>query len=484
MHLSLLIQSMEVSQDAATFIDLDGRVAYANPAAGDLLGCKPYDVTGRFLWDLIDDPEKVAHIMETTIEHGQWRGEVGVLRQSDRILVSWRTALIQSREGEMLGIISLGGALISQKEMVRHFERFERQRLLGELAAGLAHNINQIFTIILGRAFLLQDETLSDRAKDEIQKMVEAANQGATLVNRIQRGVMEAPNNSVLPAINLNQITQICVETTRPKWHDEALRKGSRIDVESDLKTSRLIAGHSDGIEGVLMNLIFNAVDAMPQGGRIDIRTYDEVDWVCMSVSDTGTGMDQKTRERLGELFFTTKTNGHGIGLATCFRTVRDLSGTIEVESAPGKGSTFLLRFPALAQIHSDPVPAPVGSTTSCRILVIDDEPSIQSFLLQALSKHVVDAVGDGETGLEMFRENPYDVVFIDLSLPGIDGVAVAQHMRTLSENVSLVLMTGWENLSEETNAYFQAVLHKPFSLHALIGLMNNIVKKSATDDG
>jgi CheY-like chemotaxis protein len=246
----------------------------------------------------------------------------------------------------------------------------------------------------------------------------------------------------------------------------------------SDLKTSRLIAGHSGGVEGVLMNLIFNAVDAMPQGGRINIRTYDEGDWVCMSVSDTGTGMDQKTRERLGELFFTTKTNGHGIGLATCFRTVRDLSGTIEVESAPGKGSTFLLRFPALAQIHSDPIPAPVGSTTSCRILVIDDEISIQSFLLQALSKHVVDAVGDGETGLDMFRENPYDVVFIDLSLPGIDGVAVAQHMRTLSDNVSLVLMTGWEKLSEETNAHFHAVLNKPFSLHALIGLVNDLLKK------
>lgn len=491
MHRFLLMQAMEISHDATALIDMDGRITYANSAAGDLLGCRPYEVAGRFLWDMMDDPALVARMLETTLEHGQWHGKVGIRRQNESISMPWRTALIQSREGEVLGILSIAGQPLSQKEMADRLSRFEHQRRLGEMAAGIAHSASQLLTVILGHTQLLDTQGLPSAAEKEVRSIAEAAQKGIELVGRLQKGASET-SSGPLEAIDLNQAVQTCIETSRPKWKDQPQRDGYHIEIALDMHARHMVSGRMLDLHEVLINLIFNAVEAMPEGGILRIGTRDDAGGVCIEVADTGIGMNQQTRERLGELFFTTKKNGHGIGLATCYRIVKEMSGTLDIESAPGKGTTFSLRFPAvdleisaLPEPQSDPLqmqaeeaesPLPQVPLRLCTVLVIEDEENIRYFLTQLLADHQVDAVGEGAAGLALYREKRYDMVLIDLALPDMNGVAVAQKLRAVCSDVPLVLMTGWGRISEDTARHFQAILHKPFTIQHLHRLMAKLV--------
>lgn len=140
-HRYWVTQTLEVSNDVATLVDMDGRVRYANPIAGEVMGCRPDEMTGRFLWDIINNPAHVAHIMETTLEYGQWRGEIELNHPEDPVPLQWRSTVIQSQSGELLGTAHIGGKQISQKEILDRLAGTERQRLLGELTAGVVHSL-------------------------------------------------------------------------------------------------------------------------------------------------------------------------------------------------------------------------------------------------------------------------------------------------------------------------------------------------------
>ena len=491
LHRFLLMQALEVSHDATALIDMDGRVTYANAAAGDLLGCSPYEVTGRFLWDMMDDPGLVAQMLETTLEHGQWRGKVGIRRQNESISMPWRTALIQSREGEVLGILSIAGQPISQREMAERLARFEHQRRLGEMAAGIAHSASQVLTVILGRTEMLGTQGLPPQVEGEVRSIAEAAQKGIELIGRLQKGTSETPSGP-LEVIDLNEAVHACIETARPKWKDQPQRDGYRIEIALELHAMHRISGRMLDVHEVLINLIFNAVEAMPEGGALRIGTRDDAGGVCLEVADTGIGMDRQTLARLGELFFTTKKEGHGIGLATCYRILKDMSGTLDIDSAPGKGTTFVLRFPAVHRDVSESAEPPVASFPTqaeklepaspqapirrCTILVIEDEENIRYFLTQLLAGHEVDAVAEGAAGLALCREKRYDVVLIDLALPDMNGVVVAQKLKGICPDVPLVLMTGWGQVSEDTARHFQAILPKPFTIQDLHQLLAKLV--------
>lgn len=341
-HRFWVTQTLEVSNDVATLVDMDGRIRYANPIAGEVMGCNPSEMTGRFLWDIINDSAQVAHIMETTLEYGQWRGEIELNHPQEPVPLQWRSTAIQSRSGELLGTAHLGGKRISQKEILDRLASTERQRLLGELTAGVVHSLNQVFTAIHGYASLMQLNPLPSSVESNLHSLLSATENGIAFVKRIQGDHPSTPKG----AINLNHIVQACVKTTQPKWKDEVNKKGHTIDVVLDLQADHKMTGSAPFLDEVLMNLIFNATDAMPNGGTLSIATHQDQNWGYVSVSDTGVGMDQETLNRLGELFFTTKADGHGIGLATCYHLIDQMMGHLQVNSTINKGTTFTLRIP------------------------------------------------------------------------------------------------------------------------------------------
>ncbi|MBT3602228.1 MAG: PAS domain-containing protein [Candidatus Latescibacteria bacterium] len=322
---------------------MDGRVRYANPIAGEVMGCRADEMTGRFLWDIIINPTHVAHIMETTLEYGQWRGEIELNHPEEPVPLQWRSTVIQSQSGEILGTAHIGGKQISQKELLDRLAGTERQRLLGELTAGVVHSLNQVFTSVHGYASLMKLEELPPTVESNLTALIKAIENGIDVTRRIQgdRNTSQKQNG-----IDLNDVVKASVKTTQPKWQDEVRRRGCAVEVVLDLQANQKTRGAASLLDEVLINLIFNAADAMHSGGTLTISTWQDQDWGYVSVSDTGVGMDQETQDRIGELFFTTKPTGHGIGLATCYHLISQIGGCVQVKSTLDEGTTFTVQIP------------------------------------------------------------------------------------------------------------------------------------------
>lgn len=341
-HKYWVTQALEVSNDVATLVDMDGRIRYANPIAGEVMGCQPQEMTGRFLWDIINNPAHVAHIMEATLEYGQWRGEVEINHPNEPIPLQWRSTIIQSQSGELLGTAHVGGKKISQKELLDRLALTERQRLLGELTGGVVHSLNQIFMTVQGYASLLQLEMIPPSAHKNLDALLHSVEKGISFVQRIQGNRSPQKQSS----IDINEVVKTCIETTKPKWQDEARYRGCTIALTLDLQATQKVTGMAALLDEVLMNLIFNAVDAMPNGGQLTFSTGQDENAVWISVSDTGVGMSPEILKHVGELFFTTKPNGHGIGLATCYHLINQMNGKMSVDSHESQGTTFTIHVP------------------------------------------------------------------------------------------------------------------------------------------
>jgi len=223
------------------------------------------------------------------------------------------------------------------------------------------------------------------------------------------------------------------------------------------------------GLHDLLLNLLFNAVDAMPEGGTITLCTQSVDGGVQLTVRDTGIGMEEETRRRVFEPFFTTKMDvGSGLGLSTVHGTVTRWGGHIEVESAPGQGTTFTLWFPAWSE--SEVQPQEAASTERLpvrggRLLIVEDDEGTCGLLDRLLSEtHEVETVLSGREALEQFTPGRYDVVLIDLGMPGLPGDRVAQQMQRIDPSVVTVLITGWElRPGDRRRAVFDFWIQKPF---------------------
>ena len=217
--------------------------------------------------------------------------------------------------------------------------------------------------------------------------------------------------------------------------------------MELDLQEVPPISSTGAAWEEILSNLVFNAVDAMPEGGSLTIATRREGEDGILSVRDSGIGMDAETQRRIFEPFFTTKGPelGTGLGLSTVWGLVQSQGGRIEVRSAPGQGTTFTVRVPLARGDTRPAAERPSQAAAGLRILVIDDEPATRDVLPQMLADHAVETAAGGAEGLDRFRERPHDVVISDWSMPGLSGLDVAAEVKRRSASTVMVLMTGWE---------------------------------------
>jgi CheY-like chemotaxis protein/anti-sigma regulatory factor (Ser/Thr protein kinase) len=245
------------------------------------------------------------------------------------------------------------------------------------------------------------------------------------------------------------------VDLTRPRWKDMAQGEGRVIRMETDLRAGLpTVMGIESEIREALTNLVFNAVDAMPQGGVITLRTRVAGPMVTLEVADTGTGMDEATRRRCLEPFFSTKgERGTGLGLAMVYGVVQRHDASLDIETAPGRGTTMRLGFPL-----GQPA-ATAGSTEATdrrppvplRVLCVDDEPQLRELMKEILGSdgHTVELADGGQAGVRAFRAargagRPFDVVITDLGMPCLDGRAVARTVKGESPTTPVILLTGW----------------------------------------
>jgi GAF domain-containing protein/ActR/RegA family two-component response regulator len=328
----------------------------------------------------------------------------------------------------------------------------ERLRALGEMASGVAHDFNNLLAVILGRVQLLLVRVSEADLRRGLQIIERAATDAAHTVQRIQE-FTRIRQTQVFEPIDLGRIVREAMELTRGRWKDEAQIRGVTYAVTTELAEVPPIAGEAAELREVFTNLLLNAVDAMPDGGRIHLAVWAADGTVLATVRDTGPGMPPEVRERVFEPFFTTKgPRSTGLGLSVVYGIVHRHGGRIDVESAVGHGATFTLQLPAVGAARREAVSAqaPVAASTRglpARVLVIDDESSVREVIVDILRSagHVALPAEDGPSGLALLeRVGTADLALIDLGLPGMSGWEVAAQLRQSRPHLPVVLVTGW----------------------------------------
>lgn len=388
----------------------------------------------------------------------------------------------------------------TQQAVMQH----ERLRALGQLASGIAHDINNTLSPVSGFAELLlkNEKNLSDSARKYLQHIKTASDDVAHIVTGMRDFYRKREEHQPLLPVKLNQLAQQVIELTRPRWRDISQQRGVSVDVKLDFDANLPdITGTESELREALTNLIFNAVDAMPQGGVITVRTR-MCSWarsrtrgrtpthVALEVSDTGTGMDDETRKRCLEPFFSTKgQRGTGLGLAMAYGVVQRHDGTIEIESQPGRGTTFRLIFPVRETPKTDTIenPAIFAPVPPLRILFVDDEPLLRELVKEILEcdGHTVQVVDGGQAGVDAFRAarkegRLFDVVVTDLGMPHLDGRQLAQILKAESPSTPIIMMTGWGTLmknEEDLPPHIDGMLNKPPKITDLQAVLRKVTQ-------
>jgi signal transduction histidine kinase/CheY-like chemotaxis protein len=359
----------------------------------------------------------------------------------------------------------------------------ERLRALGQMASGIAHDINNaISPVALYTDSLLEREVaLSERGKGQLRTVQRAIHDVAATVARMREFYRQREPQMNLEPVHVNDLVMQVVELTRARWSDMPHMRGVVIQLQTRLTPDLpLVMGVEAEIRDALTNLIFNAVDAMPDGGALHLRTRTtEFGRVIVEVADTGAGMDEATRRRCLEPFFTTKgERGTGLGLAMVYGMVQRHSADIDIVSSPGSGTIVSLSFSAALSAAPSEGTGDIVVPSGLRILVVDDDPLLLRSLCETLEAdgHVVDTANGGREGIDRFKEaqdagNPFSLVVTDLGMPFVDGRQVARDIKALSPRTPIIMLTGWgQRMVAEGDlpAHVSIVLSKPPKLRDL----------------
>jgi PAS domain S-box-containing protein len=380
----------------------------------------------------------------------------------------------------------------AQDELVRS----EKLRALGQMAAGIAHDLNNTLAAILGQVELLRLRTAVPEIREGLELLGTAATDGASVVRRLQDFARQRSESPLTP-VDLAAIVREAVEITRPRWKDEMQQRGQTIHVQLAFPDLPRVLGHAAEIREALTNLILNAVDAMPHGGTITLgagvrgretadrdkasfafpppRTPCPPAWVDLTVADTGVGMPEEVRRHACEPFFTTKgPRGTGLGLSVVYGIMERHGGRIDLASRPGQGTTVTLSFQATESTTEAPPPRPAPLPSVKRLLLIDDDSMVRESIADILRTvgHIVFEAEGGPAGLAILETHPVDLVLTDLGMSEMTGWEVARRIKARSPDLPVVLLTGWGPqavLAPEARSLVRAMLGKPVTLEDLL---------------
>jgi len=384
----------------------------------------------------------------------------------------------------------LGAALGQLRDTQQQIIQRERMHALGRMANGIAHDFNNALAPILGfsELLLMKPEFRRDdgKLKNYLEMIHNASQESAKVVSRLREFYRFREEGEVLTPIVINDLVQQVVSFTQPRWKDQALAAGQTIEIRTELGNVPSIAGNEGELREALVNLIFNAVDAIPRRGTITIRTEVQGRWLVIAVIDDGAGMSAEVKARCLEPFFTTKADqGTGLGLGSVYGIVRRHEGEIDIQSELGRGTSVTLSLP----LERGPAKPPRASrlpeqpSQPLRILVVEDEPIVREVLSVYLIEdhHQITTAVNGRDGLEKFQAGQFDLVLTDRAMPEMNGDQLAAEIKKLKPNQPLILLTGFGDLmigAGEQPEGVDFVVSKPFTLNTLRGAIANTIAK------
>jgi PAS domain S-box-containing protein len=482
--------------------DLDTSVTEWNKKAEEVFGWTREDVVGSNFFDFLIPEKDRPHVKD--IVNSLLKGKLqsrsindNLTKEGKTIICEWNNSLLHDKDGNIIGVISLGLDITDRKQMEKEKEsiqaqlqRAQKMEAIGALAGGVAHDLNNILSGIVSYPdLLLADLPEGSPQRKPILTMQQSGQKAAVIVQDLltlaRRGV------AVTEVINLNDII---LEYLKSPEHKKLKFHHPAIQVETDFEINLLnILGSPVHLSKTAMNLISNSAEAMPDGGKILISTenryvdrpikgYDEVeegDYAILKISDIGIGINSEDIERIFEPFYTKKVmgrSGTGLGMAVVWGTVKDHNGYINVESAAGKGTTFTLYFPVTREEIDDasliPIERLIGNKES--ILLVDDvkeQREIASSLLTKLG-YTVTTVSSGEEAVEYMQVNSADLLILDMIMhPGIDGLDTYEEVLKLHPGQKAIIASGFSETHRVKKAQRLGAgqyLKKPYTMEKI----------------
>ncbi len=470
----------------ATF-DTAGGATYRNDAWTTILGA------GDRPWKRLSDQEQglVTTFMSEAARGSLVTNELFMIRvpnwdQPLPVLLNFIPVILPNSNGQdTVAAVNITGEVLSEPTTWMSSQT-QRNRLetLGRMTMGIAHDFNNLLSGIIGHIELLQGThgVRDSEASSHITTIEKAALDGAALILKIQQYIRDE-KQTAFESVDLNEVIEDSVTLTKPYWYNEPRRQGIAITTTCTLQKVPPILGAASELRDVFVNMILNAVQAMPRGGEISISSsISGAQIVQVDIQDSGTGMTDRVRSRIFEPLFTTKgKTGTGMGLAVCYGTVQEHNGDIEVRTDLGFGTRFRLTFPA-----ADDLPANKNEShedqelETVQILVVDDEPMVRSVLakLLQLSGHKVTQAGSGAEALSILESDSFDLVFTDQGMPEMNGRHLAGQIRKTHKRIPIILLTG-DTEAGVADDTISLVLTKPFKRKDLEAAISQLIHGS-----
>jgi signal transduction histidine kinase len=378
-------------------------------------------------------------------------------------------------------VTDLRGTLDDLKAAQETLVRGATLRAVGELAAGAAHHLNNLMAVVLGRTQLLLHKNRVPEMAPALRTIERAAVDAADTVRRIQ-AFSRAQHGGTASELDLNETVLESIDFTRARWEHEAQVRGAGVEMVFEPGELPPVLGRKAELREVLTNLILNAVDALPTGGRVLIRSWSEPGRGVVSICDSGVGISAEVRDRAFEPFFTTKgVQRLGLGLAVAYGLVTSHGGEISLEGDEGRGTTVTFWIPTSGAAEA-PAPPVVGAEPRGRILVVDDEADVREMLADVLMSrgHHVTLAGGGREAIRSFEEGDYDLVITDLGMPDVNGWEVARAIKAMRASMPVLLLTGWTEAVDAHGGRVDGVIKKPFDTTKLAAAISAALRAAA----
>ena len=485
-HQSLLTNILESARESIYAVDTDGNFKWCNTATLKGLGFQRSNFIGRPLLSMVYEPDRdlVREKLEAALQGAPQTYEMRYFAHDGQL----RYARVDNSplvvEGRTTGVLGIARDITEQKEERERAARADKLRALGQLASGVAHDFNNSLAAILGRAQLLRrqiDEPALVRNLDIIQT---AAEDAAATVRRIQTFARKSAVKE-FELVDVASLLNDAIEITRTRWQNEARVRGLEYDVRLNTDEGQFTYGSASELREVFVNMIVNAVDAMPRGGKLLITCRRKDERLELHFADNGMGMPDDVQQKIFEPFFSTKgAHGTGLGLSVSYSIIERHSGSISVVSEPGAGTNFTIDLPAVvAETSTDDVSTELNDAPSLKILVIDDEAPVRETLAEMLIavNHNVELAGSGMEAVEKLRTGSFDFVFTDLAMPEMDGWETARLIRKDWPDLKIVLVTGYgpnTTPPEGEEDLVDAIIGKPFDFTQVGSTLNTLTRE------
>jgi PAS domain S-box-containing protein len=473
---------VEGVHDGVAVLGTDFKFNYVNDRLSEIMGYSKEELVGMDFQNILTEKSRQLVVDR----YVKWVGNekdtphfaFDVLRKDREIRhMEIRNKEMRDSDGN-LSFVALMRDVTEEKKTEEQLFQAEKLRALAEMASGVAHDFNNALAAILGNTQLLLYTAQDEELKGTLRTIERVAKDSSRTVRRLQDFTKKKVHQELM-SVDINSVIKDSIEITKPKWKDEAQSRGVHIEVLQGLEEIPPASGNDSDLRGVFTNMIFNAIEAMPNGGKIEIRTFKRREDILIQISDSGIGIAEKAKKKIFEPFFTTKPfTNTGLGLSMAYGIIKRFGGAIEVESKVGEGTTFTIILPVgEGEKEEDVSPQAIQQAKQARILVIDDEESVRSVLSRTLGKvnHQVTLATNGEKGVQLFREGKFDLVLTDLGMPDMSGWEVCRNIKRISPDTPVGMITGWgaemsQSKMEEYGLDF--LISKPFDINQILNVV------------